>query len=149
MSWRTGLALALVSLGIPSLSADTITTTDHASVNGSVTTMANGEITLIARYDAGDKTLLIKLKDTDIVEFNGGTSNPGSPPREAGFGPSRDSKLEPPPSQPQNDANTIVLRGNQRRPCKLVGIDAQFVHCEGKDGDYNRRIVLRVIVGAE
>ena len=149
MSWRPSLTLALIWFAIRPLGADTITTTDRASVNGSLTTLANGEITFVARYVAEDKTLLIKLKDTDVIEFNANKQNFGSPPTAATFGPSRASESKTHLPQPQEDAGKIILRGDQRKPCTLVAIDTQFVHCEGKDGDYNRKIVIRVVVGAE
>jgi hypothetical protein len=150
MNWRTqGLTLALVGLGLCPLGADTITTKDHASVNGSLIKMANGEMTIVARYSSGEKPLRIKIEATEIIEFNGTTFNSGAPPKALGVGPPLNSESKTPPARPQNGTDTIILRGAQRKPCKLVGIDEQLVHCAGKDGDYNRRIVIRVLVEAQ
>jgi hypothetical protein len=145
MRWRTQGVTLFAALGFSLLHADTITTRDHSGVNGSLIKMAGDEMTIIARYASGEKTLTIKRTDAEVIEFNGTTFNSGAPPRAFGIGP----PLQPasaPASAPE-PADTIILRGAQRRACKLIGIDERLVHCVGKDGDYPRRIVLRILVG--
>jgi hypothetical protein len=138
-----GLPL-LAALGLSLLRADTITTRDHLSFNGSLIKMASDEITIVARYASGEKRFPIEKTDVEIIEFNGTTFNSGAPPRAIGIGPPL--KAGKTPVSPPEATDTIVLRGAQRRACKLIGIDQQLVHCAGKEGDYSRRIVLRIIL---
>jgi hypothetical protein len=135
------------------LSADTIKTKDRET-NASVAKFVNDELTIVARFedrskptdDSGiAKTFTIKRRDIEVIEFNLTTYNPGPPPKAIGIGPPLITKETPTSSTEPPD--TIVLRGNQRRACKLVEIDDQSVHCAGKDGDYPRRIVLRILLG--
>jgi hypothetical protein len=125
--------------------ADTITTTDHLSVNGNLKQMSGGVITFDASYGSGTRTLSIQLSAVDAIGFNSTTFNPGNPPKVLEIGPPKGS-----PRSPQEAAamDTIVLRGNQRKDCMLLSIDAATVHCAGKSGDYDRRTVLRILVGA-
>ena len=125
--------------------ADTVTTTDHLSVNGNLKQMSGGVITLDASYGAGTKTLSIQLSAVDAIGFNSTTFNPGNPPKVLAIGPPKGS-----PRSPQDAAamDTVVLRGNQRKDCMLLSIDANTIRCAGKGGDYNRRTVLRILIGA-
>jgi hypothetical protein len=125
--------------------ADTIMTTDHLSVNGNIKQMSGGVITLDAGYTAGTRTLSIQLSAVENIGFNSTTFNPGQPPKELRIGPRKGGT---PSSQEAAAMVTVVLRGNQSKDCKLLSIDAATVHCAGKGGDYNRRTVLRVLVGA-
>jgi hypothetical protein len=62
------------------LCAEMVITRDHVSVNGSLSKMANGDITFVARFDSGEKTLTIKRKDTDLLMIQNGyrdSENPG------------------------------------------------------------------------
>jgi hypothetical protein len=123
--------------------ADTVTTTSHLSVNGSLKQMSGGVITLDASYAAGGtKTLSIPLSAVDGIGFNSTTFNPGKAPQNPNTGSS--------PGGHAGDVDwTVVLRaGGQSRACKLLSIDANTVHCAGKGGDYDRRTVLRILVGA-
>ena len=139
--------MAAVLLITPAL-AETITKKDRTSVNGKLTRFADGGIDLVARYDSGDKTISIKLSDISVIEFNATTFNAGAPPKSLGLGPS--SSVSPAAEPNQSDAvNSIVLRGGQIRSCRLIGIDDQSIHCMGKDGDYPRRIVIRVFLGGQ
>jgi hypothetical protein len=126
--------------------ADTVTTTNHLSVNGNLKQMSGGVITLEASYAAGGtKTLSIQLSAVDSIGFNSTTFNPGTPPKELSIGPGKGSTAS---SQGAAAMVTIVLRGNQSKDCTLLSIDANAVHCAGKGGDYNRRTVLRILAGA-
>jgi hypothetical protein len=125
--------------------ADTIMTTEHLSVNGNLKEMSGGVVTLDASYAAGTRTLSIQLSAVENIGFNSTTFNPGNPPKELRIGPRKGST---PASQEAAAMVTVVLRGNQSKDCKLVSIDANTVHCAGKGGDYNRRTVLRILVGA-
>jgi hypothetical protein len=125
--------------------ADTIMTTEHLSVNGNLKQMSGGVITLDASYAAGTRTLSIQLSAVDSIGFNSTTFNPGQPPKELRISPRKGST---PASQEAAAMVTVVLRGNQSKDCKLLSVDADTVHCAGKGGDYSRRTVLRILVGA-
>ncbi|HEY7337109.1 MAG TPA: hypothetical protein VH639_19605 [Bryobacteraceae bacterium] len=147
---RTVTFLLVVGTAAAAFS-DTVTTTDHLSVNGSLKQMANGVIALDAVFSSGTKTLSIQMSAVDNIGFNATTFNPGAPPTVLRIGPSKGAA-------PRGEAasDVIVLRGGQRRDCRLLSIDADTVHCAGnagakgkeKGGDYNRRTVLRILVGA-
>jgi len=126
---------------------DTVTKSDHLSVNGSLKQMSGGVITLEAQFNSGNgtpvmKTLLISITEVESIEFNSTTFNPGAPPKALG--------ITPPPttSNQAAAADQLILRGGQRKECKLIGIDQQSVHCVGKGGDYTRKVTLRILVGA-
>lgn len=122
--------------------ADTVTIKNHSSFNGSLT-MSGGVITLQAVFaTGGTKMLSIQLSEVDNIGFNSTTFNPGKAPPNPTIGSSSGSRA--------GDVDvTVVLRaGGQRKDCKLMSIDANAVHCEGKGGDYPRKTVLRILVGA-
>jgi len=140
---RAGWSWVLFGLlaAVPALS-DTVTKSDHLSVNGKLTQMSGGVITLVAQFKSGPQTLQIGIADVETIEFNDTTFNPGAPPKALG--------LTPPPAAPTRQAGVagqLILRGGKPATCKLLSIDAQMVHCEGKDGDHPRRVTLRILVG--
>jgi hypothetical protein len=126
--------------------ADTVTKTNHLSVNGVIKQLSGSMITLEARTKSGTDTLQIGISEVESIEFNDTTFNSGAPRKAPGIGPGTDSGTPATPKQ-ANLTDIVVLRGGQRRECTLTGIDLQLVHCGGRDGDYNRRIVLRIILG--
>ena len=136
--------------------ADTVTKTDHTSVNGVLTKMAQGTVTLEARYASGKKTLMISMGMVESIEFNSIAFNPGAPPKAYGVGPGLFPVESAPVKQPVA-ADAIELRGSggERQPCKVVSIDEGVVYCEavagakdkGKPAEYPRKIVLRIMVG--
>jgi hypothetical protein len=138
-------SMALLIIACSVLHADMIRKRDGASVNGKLTKMTNGEIEFVARYDSGEKTFTIKKADVEIIEFNGTTSKSGPPPKAIGLGPPL-AGHKPPPSSPETPDTIVLARGQQRRSCELNGIDEQWVHCKGKDGDYPRNLVLRIVL---
>jgi hypothetical protein len=139
-------AFLMISCSI--VHGDTIVTKENVTINGTVSKMANGEMVIVARYESGEKTLTIRKTDAESIEFNKVTSNSVAPPKAIGLGPPRDgSKSSAPATEP---ADTIVLkRGQQRRACNLLGFDEETVHCEGKGGDYPRKLVLRIVLGTQ
>jgi hypothetical protein len=127
--------------------ADTVTTTDHLSLNGIVTRMLNATVTLEARFSAGLRSLQIPMGMIDSIEFNSVAFNPGAPPKTFGLGPGTGTASKQ-TQQQAVEKDVVVLRGNQRKACKLVSIDEAMVRCEGKGNEYSRKIVLRVLIGA-
>jgi hypothetical protein len=135
--------------------ADSVTTLDHLSVNGVLTKMSGGTITLEARYAFGPKTLTIPVSTVEAIEFNSVAFNPGAPPKAYGLGPGVSPGAPAPKPPVATDA--VELRGSngERQPCKVASIDEGVVHCEaassgkdkGKPMEYPRRIVLRILVG--
>ena len=124
-----------------------VTKTDHLSVNGSLSHMSDGVITLEAGFASGTKTPIIKtlripISEVESVEFNYTTFNPGAPPKALG--------ITPPPTTSKQPAaaDQVLLRGGLRKDCRLIGIDRESIHCAGKDADYIRKITLRILVGA-
>jgi hypothetical protein len=141
------LSVAIIGLfGLTPCWADTITTKDHISINGTLVRMFQGEITVIARYTSEKKTLSIKVEQIEMIEFNATTFNASAPPKGLGLGP----PLKPGSSAPSKpkQTDTIFLRGSHTN-CHLIGIDEEFVHCAEKDGSFSRRVVLRIVMGAE
>jgi hypothetical protein len=157
---RTNLrnAAVLGLLVLVSGYADTVTTADHLSVNGVLSKLAQGTITLEARYASGPKTLMIPMNTVENIEFNATAFNPGAPPKAYGLGPGDSPAERPAPAKQPLVTDAIELRGSngERQPCKVVSIDEGTVHCEagsaakdkGKPMEYPRRIVLRIVVGA-
>ena len=152
---RNAAALGLLMLA--SGYADSVTTLDHLSVNGVLTKMAGGTITLEARYAAGPKTLTIPMSAVETIEFNSVAFNPGAPPKAYGLGPGESPTQRAPAPKPDVAADAVELRGGngERQPCKVASIDEGVVHCEaaasgkdkGKPVEYPRRTVLRILVG--
>jgi hypothetical protein len=141
----SAVLLAFFALRSPGWS-DTVTTTDHLSLNGSVKKMSDGIITLEARFNSGTRTIAVKIAAVDTIEFNATTFNPGAPPNVLGIGPPREGNSAAPETTAKD---TIVLRGNERRDCQLVSIDADSVYCKGEHTPYSRRVVLRIVVGSK
>ena len=143
-------------LSLASAYADTVTTADHLSINGSLADMKNGLIRLDALYSSGPKTLTIPLKAVETIEFNSIAFNPGAPPKASGLGPGVTTTSVLAPKQATH-ADVLELRGGagERQPCTVVSIDEAVVHCEPapalkgtkKPIEYSRRIVLRILVG--
>lgn len=155
LTWVVMLALSV--FGLNTVHADTVTGLDHVSVNGSLMKMANGTISLEARFASGTKILLIPLSTVESIEFNSIAFNPGAPPKPYGLGPgySHSPHPEVPRQHIVNDA--VELRGakGERQPCKVVSIDQDVVHCDssqsptqiGPQNQFARRLVLRILVG--
>jgi hypothetical protein len=149
-------AAALSLLTLAAVSADTVTTADHLSVNGVLSRMAQGTITIEARYASGPKTLMIPMSMVESIEFNSIAFNPGAPPKAYGLGPGGGGGGGSQSASKQAVATDAVeLRGSsgERQLCKVASIDEGIVHCEavagakGKPAEYPRRIVLRILVG--
>lgn len=152
---RNSVILGLLMLR--SSHGDTVTKLDHLSVNGILTKMSEGTITLEARYGSRPKTLIVPMSAVEIIEFNSTAFNPGAPPKAYGLGPG--ISHTPPPAPPKEHIVTdaVELRGakGEREPCKVTSIDESIVHCEassgtkgkGKPSEYARWIVLRIVVG--
>ena len=124
--------------------ADTVTTSDQLSVNGSLVQMANGVVQLQVSSRGGKEMRWIPMDKVASIEFNSTVFNAGGPPKLYGIKPPEEEKkatkkAERPTGQPE----TIVLRGGQNKPCKLLSIDSGQVHCEG--ADYSRQTVLRIL----
>jgi len=134
----------LMACGV--LHADTVTRRDHLSVNGTVIRVSGGELTIQAGLTEGNKTFSYKLTEIESIEFNLNTFNPGGPPKAPGFGGTYPAP-PPAPLAASQATDTLVIRGGQRKECRLISIDQQFIHCEGKDGDYSRGTTLRVLIG--
>src|ERR1039457_2117017 len=140
--------------------ADTVTTSDHLSVNGVLSKMAEGTITLQARVSSGPKTLVIPTSGVEAIEFTSIAFNPGAPRKAYGLGPGVSRESHPHPTQQPALTDAIELRrGNgEQQPCRVVMIDEYKVFCkstvsggkkEGEQREYSRRIVLRVLFGGD
>ena len=144
MKMSSGSAIFLMFLVCWPARPDTITTTDGSSVNGSVLGISNGVVKIQSRFPSKTKEIWVSLKNIQSIEFNSQTFNPGAPPEIQGFGPAngQDAQKSTPAEQ------VIVLRGGERQPCNLVGIDAGEVHCGPHDTPYSRNKVLRIVFGS-
>lgn len=142
-------SLLFAAFAAVSAFSDTVTKKDHLSVNGSLTHMSDGVITLEAEFASDSKTPTIKtlhipIREVESMEFNDTTFNPGAPQKSLG--------ITPPPADPKQtpgavDQVVVVLRGGIPKDCKLVGIDQESIHCGGKGADYMRKNTLRIQVG--
>lgn len=143
-AWSSLFALFAAVSAFP----DTVTKTDHLSLNGSLTQMSDGVITLEAEFASDSKTPLIKtlrisIREVESIEFNDTTFNSVAPRKSLGS--------TPPPATPKRTpaaVDKVLLRGGVRGDCKLIGIDQESIHCAGKDADYIRKITMRIEVGA-
>jgi hypothetical protein len=113
--------------------------------------MANGVLTLNARFTTGPKTLEIPITLIQTIEFNSLIVNPHAPPKILGIGP---DKSQGDISSQADTSDLIVLRGDDRRECKLLSIDADRIHCDVKDNkgssnSFGRGVVLRIQVGVK
>jgi len=138
--------------------SDTVTTTDHMSVNGILVKLSAGTITLKAQFRSGPTTLLIPLSAVEIIEFNSVAFNPGPPPRAFGIGPGSSSSPAGVSQKPRTITDGIELRGSngERQTCKVISIDESVVQCSGTSSasnnsgrprEYRRKIVARILVG--
>jgi hypothetical protein len=139
--------LLIASLFAASALADTITTTEHLSINGYITQISSGVIELSVQARAIDKkeTRWIPLNKVETIEFNSMTFNPGGPPLLFGIKPA--APAQPKAQAPPVPAGTIVIRGGSRQPCKLVNVDGAKVVCQEKP--YTRQTVVRIVVGGQ
>jgi hypothetical protein len=146
MRARWSFAIVLALLTCKAAHPDTITTKDNLSINGSLVGMSNGILTLKARFLSKEKEVWIPVEDVRSIEFNSLTSNPGPPPKILGIGPPADQTT---PQKEPSIGDVIVFRGGERKPCILVRIDADRVHCDPNDTAYNRITALRIIFGSK
>jgi hypothetical protein len=131
--WISAILLAAVPAR-----PDTVTKTDHTSVNGSLIQMSGGTVTLQARFGTSTQTVSIAMGEVGAIEFNQTTYNPGAPPK------ALNSASSVP--KPATTADVLVLRGGQRKDCDLISIDQRTVHCAGKNADSTRNVTLRILV---
>ena len=144
-AWSSLLALLAAAAAFP----DTVTWTNRLSVNGSLTHMSDGLITLEARFASDSKTsktpliktLHIPISEVESIEFNYTTINYGRPSAALGSTPLPSTSKQP------LATDQLLLRGGKKEECKLIGIDQESVHCAGKGGDYSRKITFRILVG--
>jgi hypothetical protein len=121
---------------------DTVTTTDNLSVYGTIKEVTASTITLEGTFRSGTKSYTIPRDKVRRIDLNSTVYNPIAPPKTLGLGPGEGKKA---PQLEPSQQDTVFLRGNTPKPCKLVAIDASAVHCEGSD--YSRTIALYVLVG--
>lgn len=149
---RTTFVTALLTLWFAVLACpDTVTTKQHLSVNGDIKQVAGGVITLEAIFSSGPKSWPIPITTVESIEFNAMKFNPGAPARTFGLGPPAGA---PPRTVPEQAMvlDTILLRGGNREPCRLVSIDTNLVRCKGNgkaEATYSRKIVLRILLGGD
>jgi hypothetical protein len=125
--------------------ADTVTTSDQLSVNGSLVKMSEGVVQLEVSSRSGKELRWIPMSKVGSIEFNSTVFNPGGPPKVFGIKPPAEQQKAPSKAAERPaQGGTIVLRGGESKPCKLVSIDADKVHCGG--AEYGRQIVLRILV---
>jgi hypothetical protein len=139
--------LAILPLFLPAAAyCDTVTTTDNLSVYGTIKEVTATTITLEGTFKLGTKSYAVPRAKVTRIDLNSTVFNPGAPPKTLGLGPGDDKKGPPlQPSQQASQEDTVVLRGNTAKPCKLMAIDASTVHCEGSD--YPRSRALYILVG--
>jgi hypothetical protein len=146
-TWFAVTCLILVS--VPARS-DTITIVKNLSYNGTLLGLSNGVVTLEAHFPSGIQTMRFRIDSVRSIEFNSAVNN-GPPPKTVGIGPAQTSSAAATEAVP---GDIIVLRGNDRRICKLVSIDTNSVFCAQQGNrsgtsSWARGLVLRVQVGTQ
>ncbi len=134
--------ILLTFFAIPAF-GDTLTTRDNVSVNGKLIEMKEGVVRLETHSPKGTETRYIMVDKIATIEFNSAIYNSATPPKIFGLAPpSRSASVQKSPTP----ADTVVLRGNERKECKLESITSAAVVCEGKDNEYSRILVIRIQV---
>jgi hypothetical protein len=119
------LACSLVS------KADTVTSRDSRSWNGSVVEIRGGVLTLSAHFPSGAPVSLQFGPNTlRAIEFNPTTFNPGAAPK---LTPVSGGAL----------SGTIYLRDKSGHKCANITINAQTVSCSA--GSWSQQNTLRII----
>ena len=112
--------IVLIALAAMMSKADTVTTRDSSSWNGSVT-IAGGVLKLMAIFPAGKLTLQFGANYLRAIEFNTTTYNPGADP----------TKLLPKPNGGLF-RGTIYMLNKTNQKCANITVDAGHVSCDGK-----------------
>jgi hypothetical protein len=143
-SFRGTLAwLAAVTLLLSvSANCDMVTTIDNVSLYGVIEEVTATSITVESSFSSGNKSYIIPREKVTRIDLNYTTYNPGAPPKTMGLGP---GDGQGPQARAAPPADTIVLRGSDQEPCKLVSIDASVIHC--KERDYSRDGALYILLG--
>ena len=111
--------------------ADTVTTRDSSSWNGSAT-ISGGVLKLLATFRNGKLTLQFGANYVRSIEFNSATYNPGADP----------TKLLPKPNGAPF-SGTIYLQNRTNQKCGSITVDSGRVSCDGKPIPS----VIRILVG--
>lgn len=114
--------------------AETVTSSDSRSWNGTIMQMQNGILSLQAKFPGG-KTTTLQFGPSTLrsIEFNPNTYNPGAPPT---INPGSGGVL----------SGTVYLRDKTGNKCSGIGYDAQkqTVTCSS-GGSWPKQNVLRII----
>jgi hypothetical protein len=115
--------------------ADTVTSRDSRSWNGSVLQLKGGVLALSAHFPSGAPvSLQFGPNSLRAIEFNPTTFNPGAAPKLAGVSGGALT-------------GTIYLRDKSGHKCGNITIDAQTVACSA--GSWPRANTLRIIFDAQ
>lgn len=120
---------------------DTVTTADNLSVYGIIREVTATTITLEGTFPSGTKVYAVPRERVVRIDLNSTKYNPGAPPRTLGLGPAKGQTTQAAGML----KDTIVLKGSTSKPCKLLAIDDDGVHCEGNS--YPRYEVLYILIG--
>jgi len=112
--------------------ADTVTTRDSRSWNGTIQTMQNGILTLSAAFPGMTSQLPFGLTTLRAIEFNSTTFNPGSSPG-----------LATPASASLSGTVYPKPPGSTGTPCKNIAIDLNNVTCDKLS--WPRQNVVRIL----
>jgi hypothetical protein len=131
-TWKIGV-IALAAL---TAKADTITTRDSRSWNGSVVQIQGGVLQLKAYFASGSPTILqLGANYIRAIEFNATMHNPTAVPNL-------------PPATGGNLAGTVYTGDKKAHSCTDITIDAESVNCAGKSPEkLARQSVMRILIG--
>ena len=133
----------LTLLATASAYCDTVNTVDNLSVHGTIKEITATTITLEGNFASGTKSYTFPRSNVTRIVINSIIFNSGAPPKTYGLGPGDNNKKDPQPQTSQTD--TIVLKGNSRKPRKLLAINASTVRCD--ESSYPRSMALYVLLG--
>jgi hypothetical protein len=151
----SAVVLSIISAAF--VRADSVTWIDRKSaktltdrtLNGRIK-IAEGKLTLDARFASGSVPYEIPMSDVRRVEITNVFFNPGAPPKASAL--AEGPKVPSPVTASSLVTNAVELRGGNGdlQPCRVLTIDETTVRCEAeakaKPIEYPRSRVLRIIV---
>ena len=136
---------ALLMAGGLSLRADTVWTMAGPGWNGSLGSLRDNSLTLVATFPAGEKSMYFERKRVRSLEFNQVHFN-SAQPADLGAQPSkRDSKTAPAAAPVGPDI--VVKKFGEQKQCVVKEISSTTVQCG--DESLPRGSVIRIIFGSQ
>ena len=118
------LVVAFALVGV-TLRADSVTTRDGGSINGRLVTLDSRGAVVRARFEDGERQILVPREALVAIEFNARMSNTAGL---SGLTQPGTLAIRPAASANQTD-DVVVLSTGERRSCPPVEIEGQRLRC--------------------